>query len=176
MLERLYEDATNFEFPEDRFDRVYADVEHALYENTQRAAVIVPLPGLRMESDRVDLGDGMALVAGETFDAPPEAVWGDTGANVLCVLERDVASGEPPPVDEAHARFEWLLGRAAAVQVRRRDALAARLGSRQDDGAWRALPLAHARAGYGARRAVDAAERGRGRAARVPRPAGRRRA
>src|SRR4051794_38460335 len=34
MLERLYEDATNFEFPEDRFERVYADLELSLYEDT----------------------------------------------------------------------------------------------------------------------------------------------
>src|SRR3954462_2774001 len=103
MLERLYEDSTNFEFPEDRFDRVYGEVEHALYENTQHAAIIAPLPGMRLESDRVDLGDGMALVAGETFDAPPESVWGDTGAHVLCVLERDVPGGDAPPLGEAKA-------------------------------------------------------------------------
>src|SRR3954452_8570158 len=34
MLERLYEDATSFEFPEERFERVYAEVERALFENT----------------------------------------------------------------------------------------------------------------------------------------------
>jgi hypothetical protein len=141
MLERLYEDATNFEFPEERFDRVYAEVEHALFENTQRAAVIAPLPGLRLESDRVDLGDGMALVAGETFDAPAEAVWGEAGAHVLCVLERDVPGGDPPPVSEAKSRFEWLL---ASLRLFKSGGLAlAPLGwSRTDEGAWRALPLA----------------------------------
>ena len=64
MLERLYEDATNFEFPEDRFERVYLDVERSLYQDTMRAAVIAPLWGMRIESDRVDPGDGVALVAG----------------------------------------------------------------------------------------------------------------
>ena len=141
MLERLYEDATNFEFPEDRFDRVYGEVEHALYENTQRAAIIAPLPGMRLESDRVELGDGMALVAGETFDAPPESVWGDAGAHVMCVLERDVPGGDPPPLGEAKARFEWLL---ASLRLFKSGGLAlAPLGwSRTDQGAWRALPLA----------------------------------
>jgi hypothetical protein len=141
MLEGLYEDATNFEFPEERFDRVYADVEHALYDNTQRAAIIAPLPGLRLESDRVELGDGMALVAGETFDAPPESVWGDAGANVLCLLERDVAGGDAPPVGEAKARFEWLVG---SLRLFKSGGIAlAPLGwSRHDEGAWRPLPLA----------------------------------
>src|SRR3954451_12472849 len=40
MLERMDEDASNFEFPEDRFDRVYAELERSLYEYSMRAAVI----------------------------------------------------------------------------------------------------------------------------------------
>ena len=140
MLDALYEDATNFEFPEDRFERVYADLERGLYEDTMRAAVIAPFPGLRIESDRIDLGDGMSLVAGETFDAPPEAVWGDDGANVLCVLERDVAGGDPLPIDEAHARFEWLL---AALRLYKAGGLTLEpvTWARTDGGAWRTHPL-----------------------------------
>lgn len=146
MLERLYEDATNFEFPEDRFERAYVDLEASLYEDTQRAAVVAPLCGMRIESDRIDLGDGVALVAGETFDAPPEAVWGDAGANVLCVLERDVGSGEPLPVEEAHGRFEWLL---AALRLYKSGGLTLEpvAWARTDGGAWRSHPL-RTTAGY----------------------------
>ena len=140
MLERLYEDATNFEFPEDRFDRVYAELERSLYEDTMRAAVIVPLAGMRLESERVELSPGVALVAGETYDAPPEAVWGDYGPNVLCVLERDVGSGEPLPVDQAKASFEWLLG-ALRLYKSGGIALAPLAWARTDQGAWRAHPL-----------------------------------
>jgi hypothetical protein len=140
MLERLYDDATNFEFPESRFDRVYADVELSLYEDTMRAAIITPLRGMRLESDRVELAGGVSLVAGETFDAPPEAVWGDAGPNVLCVLERDVASGEPLPVGDAEARFEWLLG---ALRLYKSGGIALEpiAWARTDQGAWRAQPL-----------------------------------
>jgi hypothetical protein len=140
MLERLYEDQTNFEFPEDRFDRVYEDLERSLYEDTTRAAVIVPLTGMRLEADRVELAPGVALVAGETFDAPPEAVWGDAGPNVLCVLERDVGSGEPLPIDEARGRFEWLLG---ALRLYKSGGIALEpvAWARTDQGAWRPHPL-----------------------------------
>ena len=140
MLDRLYEDATNFEFPEDRFERVYADLERSLYEDTMQAAVIAPLCGMRIESDRIELGDGIALVAGETFDAPPEAVWGDAGANVLCVLERDLGTGEPLPIAEAHARFEWLL---AALRLFKAGGLTLEpfAWTRTDGGAWRSHPL-----------------------------------
>ncbi|HEY0631424.1 MAG TPA: hypothetical protein VGC98_05175, partial [Thermoleophilaceae bacterium] len=58
MLERIYADATSFEFPEERFERVYAEVEHALYQNTLRTAIVAPLYGFEMEHDRLDLGDG----------------------------------------------------------------------------------------------------------------------
>src|SRR5437764_2467998 len=53
MLERVWEDATSFEFPEDRFERVYSEVERALYEGVLQSAVAVPLPGLVTERDRV---------------------------------------------------------------------------------------------------------------------------
>ena len=158
MLDRLYEDATNFEFPEDRFERVYADLERSLYEDTMRAAVIVPLPGLRIESDRVELGDGVALVAGETFDAPVEAVWGSAGARVLCVLERDVGTGDPLPVDEAHGRFEWLV---AALHLYRSGGVTIEpvTWARTEGGAWRAHPIpttaGHARGGPWTLRRAD---------------------
>src|SRR5918912_1525044 len=65
MLERIYADATSFEFPEERFERVYAEVERALFENTLRTAIIVPVHGVELEQDRVDLGDGLFLIGGD---------------------------------------------------------------------------------------------------------------
>src|SRR3954466_9972712 len=75
MLERIWEDATSFAFPEDRFEKVYDEVERALYDGVLQAAIAAPLPGLVMERDRVDLGDGMALIRGDLSGAPAEAVW-----------------------------------------------------------------------------------------------------
>ena len=75
MLDRLYEDATDFQFPEERFERVYAEVERTLYENTMRTAVVAPVHGVLLESDRLDLGGGLVLARGDRVAAPPEAVW-----------------------------------------------------------------------------------------------------
>src|SRR5919206_1173628 len=148
MLERLYEDATSFEFPEDRFERVYAEVERALYENTIRTALIAPLHGIEIESDRVDLGDGLFLVAGDKLDAPSGAVWSDpTGhversgpPNVLCVLRRDIAPDDPLPVSEARVRFRKLL---TALRLFKPGAVAfGPVGwGRVDEGAWQPLPI-----------------------------------
>jgi hypothetical protein len=112
MLERLYEDATSFGFPEERFDRVYREVELTLYRDAVRARVIAPLRGAWMEADRVELADGLSLVRGDRYDAPPEAVFpegADGAATLLCVLERDVPADDPIPAAEAAERFSAVL-------------------------------------------------------------------
>jgi hypothetical protein len=100
MLERLYEDATSFDFPEERFERVYAELERTLYDGTARVAVVAPLRAARIETARVELGGGIALVRADRADAPREAAWphpqlasGDE-PGVLIVVERDAEGGE----------------------------------------------------------------------------------
>jgi hypothetical protein len=112
MLERIYEDATGFGFPEERFEAVYAEVERTLFEDTTRTAIVAPMPGVVLEARRVELGDGLALVRGDAYDDPPSAaVWPDEDAEplVLCELERDTAPGDAPLAPEARERFRRLL-------------------------------------------------------------------
>lgn len=120
MLERIYEDATDFAFPEERFERVYAEVERTLYERSQPATVLAAMHGLALEAERVDLGSGLALVRGGHTDAPDDALWGAPAGrvgdpdgrsepNVLLTLTREVGPDDAPPLDEAHDRFQRLL-------------------------------------------------------------------
>ena len=112
MLERLYEDATSFGLPEERFERVYAEVEATLYRDVVRTQVLVPLAGVAIEAARVELGDGLSLVRGDRIDAPPEAVWPEDGPGepaVLCVLERDFPADEQPTAAWAEERFRGLV-------------------------------------------------------------------
>lgn len=118
MLERLYEDATDLSFPEERFERVYAEVERTLYERSQPATVLAPVHGLLLDVDRVDLGGGLALVRGGTTDAPDDALWSDPAdgiggdrrePNVLITLTRDVSPDAEPPLNEARERFRRLV-------------------------------------------------------------------
>lgn len=148
MLEHLYEDATGFEFPEQRFERVYGEVEHALFQDTLRTAIVAPLHGLEMEHERVDLGDGMFLIAGDKIDAPSAVVWADPSGmiergetpNVLCVLRRDVAADAPLPLAEARDRFARLLT-ALRLFKPGRVSFGAVAWARVDEGAWQPLPL-----------------------------------
>ena len=83
MLERLYEDATSFGFPEERFERVYSEVEVTLYRDAVRARVVAPLRGAWMEAERIELGDGLSLMRGDRFEGPHEspsssAWWSET--------------------------------------------------------------------------------------------------
>jgi hypothetical protein len=145
LLFRLYEDATSFEFPEERFEKVYGEVERTLYEDSVAATVLAPLPGLELEHGSVDLGEGLSLIGGAAVDAPLEAVWADARERsgepcVLVVLERDIRSDMPLPISEAHIRFRRLL---TAMRLFKTGAVA--LGplawSRADNGVWQPLQL-----------------------------------
>ena len=155
MLERIYEDATNFDFPEERFERVYADVERALFQNVLRTAIVAPLHGVEIACEgALDLGDGMFLISGDKLDAPPGAVWSDADGvvehgrppNVLCVLRRDVAADAPLPLAEARSRFRALLT-AMRLLKPGRVSWGAVAWARVDEGAWQPLALAVSGAG-----------------------------
>ncbi len=118
MLEALFEDMTDFSFPEERFERVYDEVERTLYELSRPATILVPVRGLELVGGEVELGDGITLTRGDRTDAPDEAVWGDPAEGVagdarepavLLMLTRDVAPDDRPPLPEARERFAALL-------------------------------------------------------------------
>ena len=111
MLERLWEDMTDFSFPEDRFERVYAEVERNLFEKSRPATVLVAVHGIQMQKERVEMGDGLMLVRGDRTDAPDEAVWGEDRKDpaALLVLTREVAPEDPVPLQEARMRFRRML-------------------------------------------------------------------
>ncbi|HKP88712.1 MAG TPA: hypothetical protein VJT75_01940, partial [Thermoleophilaceae bacterium] len=165
MLDRLYEDATDFQFPEDRFERVYGEVERTLYEGTMRTAVVATVHGLVLESDRVDLGGGLMLARGDRIDAPAEAVWplapGEreraTGPNSVCALERDVEADSPLPASEARIRFRRLLTAMRLFKPGRVALLGLGWG-RADGGVWQPVPLALGGAGRGEPWVLTAAE------------------
>ena len=118
MLERLYEDLTELSFPEERFERVYAELERTLFEDAQIATVLAPVHGLELPAERVELGDGVWLGRGDCIDAPAEAVWGGPGGrenpagsepNAVVALTCDVAPGEPLPADHVGRCFRRVL-------------------------------------------------------------------
>ncbi|HEY6779754.1 MAG TPA: hypothetical protein VI111_02300 [Thermoleophilaceae bacterium] len=111
MLERVYEDATSFGFPEERFERLYLEVEQTLYRDAVRTRVVAPLHGVLLEQESVDLGDGLTLLRGDRAELPPKAAAADGGElpETVCVLERDTTPSEPLRAAAAAARFTRLV-------------------------------------------------------------------
>jgi hypothetical protein len=143
MLERLYEDATSFGFPEERFERVYGELETTLYHDAVRARVLAPLAGVAIDVDRIDLGDGLSLARGDRTDAPPEAVWpedGDGEPAVLCILERDAPADEGISAAEARGRFARVVT-ALRLWGPGIVSLGAPGWRRADEGRWQPVPL-----------------------------------
>nr|MBA2506214.1 hypothetical protein [Thermoleophilaceae bacterium] len=142
MLDRLYEDSHEFDFPEERFERVYAEVEATLLEGSQHLTFIVPIYGLRLETAHVPLGDGLQLAAGEVIDAPAEAVWFEGSGEPACVamLECDISPDESLPLADAREDFDRVLG---AMRLFQPGALALSPVAwvRADMGPWRQVTL-----------------------------------
>jgi hypothetical protein len=114
FLDAIYQDRTDFEFVEDRFDRAYEELERTVYERRALTAVIAPLHGLALCSEEVPLDDDLSLVSGDSLDGlPPEAVWSGPTAreepNVIALLTLEGAAGAKPAVEVARERFERLL-------------------------------------------------------------------
>ena len=162
MLERLYEDATSFGFPEERFERVYREVETTLFRDAVRDRVVAPLDGAWMEAERIDFGGGLSIVRGDHADAPAEAVYpegGDGAPALLCALDSDMAADERLGAGDADARMRRLvtalrLWRAGAVS------LGAPGWRRTDHGRWSAVPVGGTGAGRGPGWQLAAGEEG----------------
>ena len=142
MLERLWPDATDFAFPEERFDAVYAEVEDTLYREAVRAEIVAPVHGVQMEDPRLELADGLGFVAEAALESPPDLRGRPAGSagRVFLLLERSVAADASLPTAEARARFARLL-----TGLRLWSAGAVSFGptgwGRADAGAWRTVPL-----------------------------------
>jgi hypothetical protein len=134
MLERLYEDATSFGFPEERFDRVYQEVELTLYRDAVRTRVLAPLRGAWMDAERVELGDGLVLMRGDCLDGPHEP------QELLCVLERDVPADQAIGAEEAAGRFAGVVT-ALRLWAPGGVTLGAPGWRQADQGRWQPLPV-----------------------------------
>jgi hypothetical protein len=144
FLARLYEDVTTFEFDDGRFERAYAELESAVYEETVVTTVLAPVLGVQLAEERWELGSGLALARGDHCETPPEAVWApgrkDGQPNTLVLLTVEAAPKEPPPLTAARLAFRKLL-----TTLRLFKPGAATLGPsawwRLDEGPWQSLPL-----------------------------------
>ncbi len=143
FLAAVFADRNQFEFDRGRFEAVFTELERALYEGRCVTTVLAPLFGVALDgaTRKVVLGDGLALVRGDTFEeAPFEAVWGEGEASVLAVFT--VVQDRRVPAPAALARSQL---RRVVTALRLFEpggfALGATAWMKVDTGGWRPLAL-----------------------------------
>jgi len=113
FLGRVFEDSSDFVLEDGRLKRALDEIESALYDNRAETVVIAPLLGLEIASPELALGDGLALVRGDTLgeEAPGEAIWapGADRPHLLAVLRWEAAAGDAAPVAHARIRLRRLM-------------------------------------------------------------------
>jgi hypothetical protein len=162
FLCRLWDESSTFDLEGARFERAYRELEAIVYEDTAVNTVIAPLVGVRLGAERWELGSGMAIVRGDLFDAPPDAVWtagrDDHEPNALITLMVESSPSEPPPLTSARIGFRKLL-----TALRLLKSGAATLGAaawwRTDEGPWQTVPLGFAGRSRGGRYWLEEHER-----------------
>jgi hypothetical protein len=144
VLDRLYEGASDFAFPEQRFEALAAEIERTIVDAAVPMAVVVCLGGVRLASDRVELDEELSLVAGHAAGPLPTALMGgedgDRPPAVVCLFEREQDGAAPLPVLDARIRFRRLLTglRLMGASGARLDPLA---WGRAGEGPWRPAPV-----------------------------------
>jgi hypothetical protein len=140
LLCAVWADATDFVFDHERFEAAYAELEQAAYAGCSLATVITVVEGLVIESDQVELGDGLALVRGVTLsEAPPDLSCDDY--TTVAVLRLDSPAGEGASLEEAGRRLRRLQA-SLRLWDDAEPALGPAAWARSDDGPWVLVPLA----------------------------------
>jgi hypothetical protein len=144
FLARVWDESSSFDLEGDRFERAYRELESVIYEDTAVNTVLAPLLGVTLDTERWDVGSGIALVRGDLCQAPAQAVWGsgrqDHAPNVLAVLTVESRPTQPPPLTEARMAFRKLV---TALRLLKQGgaALSSVAWWRTDDGPWQEVPL-----------------------------------
>jgi hypothetical protein len=143
----VWANASDFVFEPARFDAAFAELEEAAYADVHLTQVLALVDGLVIESERVELGNGMSLVRAVALPDAPEELRLDSWATVASVR----IEGNEEVLAQAGARLRRLqsalrLWDDAEPAVGAGGVVYARTGA----GPWQPIPL-----GSGVRRALD---------------------
>jgi hypothetical protein len=107
FLTAVWSESTDFAFDGDRFQAAFAELEEATYGDRTLSVVLADVEGLVLESEEVQLGDGLALVRAETLQDAPDELRGDELATVA-MLALDTAAGDGHALEDAGRRLRRL--------------------------------------------------------------------
>jgi hypothetical protein len=144
LLGSVFEERSEFGFDPARFESAYSELERWLYEGYSVSVVVTPLFGVALDpvTERLEIGDGVALVRGDELpDAPAEAVWADGDEPTVLAVLTVVGDTARAPTSIARSRFRRLLT-ALRLFERGGYALGPLAWTRHDEGAWRQVASA----------------------------------
>ncbi len=81
----VWADATDFVFEPERFEAAFAELEDAVYADQSLTEVMAPVDGLVIESERVELGNGLCFARAVTLHDAPEELRLDPWSTVAVV-------------------------------------------------------------------------------------------
>jgi hypothetical protein len=157
FLDAVFADRSRFEFGRDHFEAAFAELERALYRGKCVTTVLAPLFGVTLDrkTPKVALGDGVALVRGETFEeAPFEAVWSEGEASVLIVFTAVQPRRAPAPVELVRSQLRRVVTTLRLYEPGEY-ALGPTAWIKSDTGSWRPIALPFS-GRSGPRRAIGA--------------------
>jgi len=140
FLTAVWAETTDFAFDPLRFGEAFAELESTAYDGFTLSVVLAPVDGLVIESEELELGDGLALVhAGSLRDAPGELAQDDLATVAVLALE---GSPDDDRALEGAGRRLRRLQTALRLWDDAEPALGPTAWARTDGSAWFAVPLA----------------------------------
>ena len=140
FLAAVWAESTDFTLDRERFDAAFTELEDAVYGDRTLSLVLAAVEGMVLESDEVQLGDGLALVRAETLeDAPGELR--DDEMGTVAMLSLDVAAGDGRALEDAGRRLRRLQS-ALRLWDDAEPSLGPTAWARTGGSAWTAVPLA----------------------------------
>lgn len=136
----VWAEATDFTFDAQRFAAAYEELESLAYAECTLTQVLAPIEGLVIESERVELGGGLALVRAGALGDAPEELHLDSWTTVAAVRVEG-GPGEGPALEAAGRRLRRLQT-ALRLWDDAEPAVGPGAWSRTDGGPWLHVPLA----------------------------------
>ncbi|MGH2907319.1 MAG: hypothetical protein ACRDKI_11205 [Solirubrobacterales bacterium] len=141
FLSAVWEDAEQFDAWGDRFDRAYHELEGVALAERLVTTVFVPVHGVMLDCEAVNLGAGVELMAPEDLDPACAERFSDSviGADCYCAISIDAPSNAPAPMAEVRHAARALL---TALRMFKPGSVSLSLTAQADvGGAWQQVSL-----------------------------------
>ncbi len=141
FLAAVWNDAEHFADWQDRFERAYSELESVALAERLVTTVFIPVHGIVVDGENVNLGAGVELMAPEEIDPECAERFSDSaaGADSFCSISVDAPSDAPTPMAEVRVLARSVL---TALRLFKPGSVAMAMTAQADTGgAWHQVSL-----------------------------------